>query len=130
MRGLWLLGAMGISAVLFVGWNVTDAAVWPTANMSNLLDDKCADRGTIDVEACSGFLRGSIGKDHRQSTRAALLSDARPAAPCTGMVAGMTDEELVREFVDWGERKWRRFGGTMPAHLVIPQFLQEKLGCR
>ena len=130
MRGLWLLGVMGVGAVLFVGWNVTDAAVWPSASMSNVLDDECTDDGAVDVQACAGFLRGSIGKHHRQDKRAAVLWEARPAVPCAGLVAEMSDEELVRAFADWGERQWRRLGGTMPAHLVVPQFLEEELGCR
>ena len=125
MRGLWLLGVFGIAVVAFVGWNVTDAAVWPQYTLPEQLD-VCA----TDVQACAGFLRGSIGKHHRQNTRAALFWDARPVALCVGLVARMTDAELVRAFADWGERNRRRFGGTVPAHLVIPQFLREKLGCR
>lgn len=128
MRGLWLLAVFGIGAVAFLGWNAMDASVWPPDSLTDVLN-ACADDGATDLKACVGFLRGSIGKHRRQNTRAALLGHARPAAPCRDLVAEMTDEELVRAFADWGERAWRRSGGATPAHLMLPQFLRDKLGC-
>lgn len=123
MRGLWLFGVIGIGAVAFVGWNATDAAESSPDPMNAVLDE-CA----VDVQACARFLRRSIGKHHRQNVRAGLLW-APPTALCTGQAAGISDEELVRLFVDWGERRWRRVGGALPAHQLIPLFLREELGC-